>query len=849
MPKLLEKCLSTGTVRAVCGCSECLEHYPVKGDGGINDNQAFLLASVYTSSIFTDLKQLRSHVQLSGHLILKRWRRRTPAKRKQLLKQVDPDLYPTDFPLMDLATQRVCTSVEEQSKYRYAYLAPYLNLECLSDDSANLIKLLHHRASSRPEDWVAFDDSVIKSAFDQKAIRVMFADGCITMSGPQFGAWKNVDLAEMNADQAYSAWRALLILDAQAHVLKFLGKFCEAILGHSERPSPSQGPSSDLTKTAAQSEIGDFILPDCGKWLQFISSGSQPSKGEPWVSYSSLYSSEPFGPPPEFDVDMMMEIAENQMSEAQDELWLMQTDCSYFHERARYHEAQFKEDFTKIRRLSQREKYGHISYLSTVGVLIRARDWQWLKEECRHMQHLLCELGTKIGKQKALSNSYAEALVSVRTLLTIHRRYCMEHLKTCMLTSEAFKSAFRLIGLSDPKAKGWSFEFTVDDYPTLHKRDRTAWCLYHLAGAEGDSRALPHAQTLQYLDEQLARSGKEESNRLDKEMDSAISDLAAVERISTILQYHRPNFLPPHMHADPATDQRMTERAWVNLHLKGRKVPAHITSTSLGLDMPLHPLEQFRMPKGGKDETWIAKRDRAHQALRTLWAKAREAYQTMLLAQNASQEHIDPQLEQMKQCESPEQLLQLEVEKSKILDRLNAAKVRASSGLLLPVPESFPSSSASSRPEKYTPQLVKDKPKTRPQDPTPVPPSPPVPVEAPPPVLYLLKPNSVVHRVVTHLFPDPHDDRNKGSLDWLDFVAAMAALGFRAENRGGSVFTFKGMIKLPETPLEARSRSINFHKPHPSTEMSAVILQGLGKRLRRRYGWEWENFGVEDGEE
>ncbi|KAL8897278.1 MAG: hypothetical protein Q9207_007289 [Kuettlingeria erythrocarpa] len=241
--------------------------------------------------------------------------------------------------------------------------------------------------------------------------------------------------------------------------------------------------------------------------------------------------------------------------------------------------------------------------MSTLGVLIRARDWQWLTEECRHVQRLLCELGTNPGSVKELRHKYIEALVSIRTLLTINQRYCREHLKTCMLTSEAFKSASRLIGLTDPKAKGWSFEFTVDDYPTLYKRDRTAWCLYQLAGAEDDSLALPHDQTLQHLDEHLTLSGKVESNRLDQEMYSAISDVAAVERMSSILQYYRPNFLPPNMHPDPTTNQRVTERAWVNLHLKGRKVPADVTSANLGLDLPFHPLEQFRMPKGVKDET------------------------------------------------------------------------------------------------------------------------------------------------------------------------------------------------------------------------------------------------------
>lgn len=852
----LEKRLLDGTLQALCGCSECLKRYPtpVQSIGRLRGKDASQLATTYTSSILADLTYLRGHIANSGNIILKRWRRRTPTKRRDLLVKIDPDLYPANIPLMDLAARLIGKSIEEQSKYRYAYLLPYLNLEGLSCDSANLMGLLHHRASSHPEDWVVFDDSVIKPAWDQNALRVKFADGCITMCGSQFGAWKPLsieeNIEEMHNGQVYSASRALLILEAQAHLFRFLGKFCQAVLGDPGDPIRQEGPSLNLTKPM-QSKTVNLALPECSKWTKFVSSGSHPpSKDNPWESYSSLYFSQPFSSPPRFDINMMIEIADNQKSEAQDELWLMQTDCGYFYERARYYEAQWKQDFTTIRRLSQREKYSNISYMSTLKVLTRARDWQWLSEECHHVQQLIHDPRIKVGWEKPLPNDYVYALVSVQALLTRNRRYYKENLGRCMLTSATFKSVFKFTRCSDPGAEGFAFAFNVDDYPSLYKRDRTAWCLYQLARIGSDARTFPHDQVLQCLDEHLARSGREESKRLDQEMYRLISDLAAVERMSTILQYHRPKFLTPDMDLDPTTYQQLTQRAWANFHIIGKEVPTTVTSTSLGLDLPLYPLEQFRMPKGTKDETWIAKRDEAHQALRTLWAKARQGYQTMLLSQGVSQEYIDPQLEQMKQCESPEHLLQLEVEEQQILERRKTAKMRPSPATLLAALEPFapfPASSSSGL-ERHTPHPARGKPKTRPQQNCPGLTSPPVtvePVERQPPILYLLKPNSVVHRVVAYLFPAPHDDPSKGCLDWLDFVTAMTTFGFRAENRGGSVFTFKGMIKLPESPLEAQSRSINFHMPHPSSEMSAVILQGMGKRLGRRYGWQRGSFRVE----
>lgn len=106
-----------------------------------------------------------------------------------------------------------------------------------------------------------------------------------------------------------------------------------------------------------------------------------------------------------------------------------------------------------------------------------------------------------------------------------------------------------------------------------------------------------------------------------------------------------------------------------------------------------------------------------------------------------------------------------------------------------------------------------------------------------PATLYTLKHKSTVYKAVSKLLPsDLEDHRQGGSLPWLNFVAAMLKLGFKAEHCGGSAFTFRGEILLPETPECPQKRSITIHRPHPDDSLSPVLLQSIGRRLSRRFG-------------
>lgn len=120
--------------------------------------------------------------------------------------------------------------------------------------------------------------------------------------------------------------------------------------------------------------------------------------------------------------------------------------------------------------------------------------------------------------------------------------------------------------------------------------------------------------------------------------------------------------------------------------------------------------------------------------------------------------------------------------------------------------------------------------------------------EKPPPILYRLKPGSIEAKMVRIMLPDPNEDvsKDKSSVDWINFVGGMTAFGFRAEHRGGSVFTFGGDIMLPDNTLAPQKRSFNVHRPHPDTEMGPILLHSLGRRCNRRFGWQRGNFAVQE---
>ena len=74
------------------------------------------------------------------------------------------------------------------------------------------------------------------------------------------------------------------------------------------------------------------------------------------------------------------------------------------------------------------------------------------------------------------------------------------------------------------------------------------------------------------------------------------------------------------------------------------------------------------------------------------------------------------------------------------------------------------------------------------------------------------------------------------AVKWDEFRRAMVRIGFSAEKLQGSAWQF-----TPGTSLEV-DRAIQFHEPHPDGDITYLMARRFGRRLQRVYGWDGSTF-------
>lgn len=511
----------------------------------------------------------------------------------------------------------------------------------------------------------------------------------------------------------------------------------------------------------------------------------------------------------------------------------------------------------ELKIFSAKEKMDNIGFIITVKLLIQARDWQWLLEECQTVKRIIGNPKAKTLVGELLPSDCERALCGLKYFLRKAQTWHQVNLHKSFFKSPAFQSVMQVKATGKDQRGSWALGFDFKDYSQLYQKDRLSWCLYNLTKDPEDFFTFERSVVLQHLEKFLETSGRPEIERIDPEMYKCVSHIAAVERMLSILGLHRPNtFLArnPFHHSEPS--QALQVHAFLELR------PSDLTCANMDLGSALDSLTKLHMPTGKRDEQWLAQRDRAHQNLSHLWKKARNAYQMLLKSSMVPQKLIEPQLAMMKQGDSIEHMAGLDLERHQILARLQAGRRRALAESATPPQISASLLNAQRDPPNYrTYEPAKEKVKTRPEDTsasatmgakyaaafanlsvddgTET-------VEKPPPILCHFKKLNEF-QTISSIFPDRSKSIEEGgkTMEWLDFVSTMKTLGFNAEHRGGSAFTFKGAIRLPSDPSNPQKRSIGVHRPHPDTDMGPILLQSLGRRCSRRFGWQRGNFAVE----
>lgn len=665
------------------------------------------------------------------------------------------------------------------------------------------------------------------------------AYGCIVLRGPTFGTWKAFSDDEVHRGDAYGTPRGLLILEAQKALMSFLRAMADVIYGNAILPNVRTAP------IAASLTHGPALTAACDKWLPFLHSPS--SRVAARSSFGSVFARQPFSSPPVFNIDTLMDIAETRAAQAQDELWLLQTDLEYFLSVVKYFESQWFDKvpgLSEMRTLHPEEKYDNIGRIVTQKVVTRARDWQWLVELCECVRREVEDSVEDITQGMELPTVYERELGCLFTLV----KHCLQReqddLQRLTFKSADFQHDFDVKRTIDTSHDwDWALEIEFRNYQDAHRAERTSWCLYHLMQDSERSASFENALVLQHLDNSLNSQLAKEADKIDQEIYRCLSDIVALERMAALLEFHRPIFRLP-----DAEELRQDPRQVFQVKSKLHEASGE-GSPTVGLGPAIRPLCEFSLPLK-RDMMWVAERDRGCQLLSSVWSVARTAYQARLQAASIPQEFIDPQLALMEECTSPENEARLALERKQILDQIRASNDLRRAEIAYTVKERaglLPSQEKDKDKKGVKAPSATPSTKPRPEAESSRKPSEEEPEESWSPILYRLPETSIAWQVVKRMFPDRSEGAEYGSrtiTTWKELLTTMGALGFSAEPNGGSMYRFGGdiMVPVPNANPKRQKRKLGVHRLHANGDMHPNFLQAIGRRCTKNFGWERDLF-------
>lgn len=392
-----------------------------------------------------DQSFLQNAIHQHSNAIISRWKKKSHARRVELLQHAFPDIERRKFGIMHMYFD-----VAQPAITQYKIMHHFLSVEDLASDPMRLLSLLHARAEFDSDTWAAFDLKHTRGGWHRGAFDSGFSDLAIIAHGDRYG---EVDLwNQEQADQGHIMpfQRAYLVVDAQAKLMNFLRLVVESLIVDTKN---EEGPT---------------------KWLELIKSGFRRSnKGE---ICSSLID-QAFRPPPTFDIANLLQIANARAANAQDQVWLLQTEPSEMHNQYRIlGDSAYLTDYDPETR-RRKAKYDAISNMLSAKPTPRVSERGNVVEECQYLKEKADESMGLIRLGRPLPRNFNEALGTLEVLLE-HILYCRSfELAALLRRGRAFERWYtrdRLhlrSGMIVPPAE------SDDPFAELQREDPLFWCI------------------------------------------------------------------------------------------------------------------------------------------------------------------------------------------------------------------------------------------------------------------------------------------------------------------------------------------------------------------------------------
>ncbi|OAR01728.1 hypothetical protein LLEC1_03268 [Akanthomyces lecanii] len=824
-----------------CECSDCRdEFYTVEEQWDplhsyrdrLSDADVERRVSSTVKQIHDCRDALTARLDTSADILMSRWRKLSQAKREILLNEAAPGLEKEQWliPRWSYFRTRLPTPKASQRLRRQLFL-PWLNVDVLKTNPTVLFALLHCRTAYPPQLWYNFDKRQHSIAWFTGSVDVDFSRKCVVVYGNKYGSvvdWE--DKAVHRADIAAFP-RAMLVIEAQAHLMETLHNIAAKILDGVDESHP----------------------PRTSKWKGLVEGNAFSGTGI--VEYWSPYTNPAFSPPPDFDSKYLLSVAKSRRDATADHIWHLQCDAAYMRRYLKIILA--TENFKKA---SEAQRSLMIMY----HIRLEVRNhhwWQWVEMECRHVDELRDKYREHIRQGAPLPTPYEKALGALEVCLITQVINGGKRLESFLPFIPGFQKHWTLDPIKDPNQPDHVGVLRSDknfNTEEVLKEDPLYWILAQLTAPPDELQNFHHSMLFAMLEERLAESPKERS-RLNEVTYQVLSDLAVYDEMLTIVRSHRPRNKAEDPKEVTMTESRqawrrpefgrytdkLTEvgeeesfiaerRKYINTYtFETRGIQHHpVVGRQIGASL-LNDFYQARPPTGPKTMAWLDQHRQLRAHLEKFWQSIRKTIRRDFEASDFRVTEIDSLMEVVSASLSEAYTREKQQEEDAIIAAIRDGEkpqpLQKFTEDILPADKP-----AAPRPDKT---------KTRGQ---------PSSVDRTAPAgdddttkncaeshngAETIPITVTKHSLdVLHLMFPQKNDKPKYVL-WDRFVHAMADAGFVARNAGGSLVSFKN----PQS--EGR---IVFHRPHPDPKIDPIMLQAMGKRMAKWFGWERSLFLLRD---
>ncbi|KAF2126717.1 hypothetical protein P153DRAFT_254026, partial [Dothidotthia symphoricarpi CBS 119687] len=788
---------------APCECEICQTQYrPVFKQRFYEHGYARTLTDVeaeeklanYVTQANLDREAIHATLQQHGNAISTWWRTRRRSGREAILRKVAPNSQIRRKPCLTTNLKGQNFMLETQAdrlRNRQHFLLPYLNIPTLASHPATMIGLAEARTISSLEEWAPFDNEQLTLYWECGWVDLEYNAGCVMLYGQSYGALRKWERSVAHRCDAIGFPRASLLIEAQATLMSILRRILEQVV--ELLPVDSQVGMEKMTR----------YLHDA--W-------TSPQAHLSWSSYVH----QPFMPAPKLDLDASLVEVQARRDNVGDQLWLLQTEPAYFR---RY--IGLVRQLPGSEMLYSQNAMKEITLAEIKAMVEMYWFWQGILVELEHTRHMYRVFRDHIAPGSPLPPKVNFALGALEALLVQGIDKRGKQLQALLRARPAFYHMYH-----HSRSSKTEMISSLKDSPNkpnpadAYKTDRLWWCLGNLLGEPRTPTRIPHTVVLGLLDDHLQIADQKEIRKIDGILLERLSDYATMHEIWEGIRLHRPSYTERTMHDCKNSDDRSGWRR-VRLAIPEFGALGDVTKA-------LNNFDKTKAPAGGKNYQWLTVFDANHDMLKTFWASMHELFKTWHARCGFSEEDTANSLQVLGLWKSEDYHERLASKRQTVLSDISKRKTLADNDVFLPMPftdTSNPNTQIVERKSKTktrgetsnSSEAKKDESTTMPE----------------PSIQYIGVPKSAI-KVFRRMFPVELQERS-AEVDWKDFVGAMCNAGFAARSGGGSIMIF-----------EQDQGKIIFHRPHPDSTIDAIMLQSMGRRMNKWFGWTRESFVLAD---